>query len=92
MHLKQITKTFSNYFDLNTFEIHKLELVKVDISVMGEPNTSDGKSDTKSGAIMRIECKSEDDKDDWVRAINIEVKQLRSMAKTLSSQFMMINL
>ena len=74
--------------DLNTFEVHKLENVKVGKSVIGEPNTSDGKSDTKSGVIMRLECESEDNKDDWVRAINNEVKQLRSMAKTLSSQFL----
>ena len=78
--------------DLNTFEVHKLEHVKIDISVMGEPNTSDGKSDTKNGVIMRLQCESEENKDDWVRAINNEVKQLRSMAKTLSRQFMMINL
>ena len=78
--------------DLNTFEVHKLELVKVDISVMGEPNTSDGKSDTKSGLIMRSECESEDNKVDWVRAINNEVKQLRIMAKPLSSQFLLMSL
>eukprot|EP00092_Neocalanus_flemingeri_P027093 GFUD01029380.1.p1 GENE.GFUD01029380.1~~GFUD01029380.1.p1 ORF type:complete len:410 (+),score=112.23 GFUD01029380.1:121-1350(+) len=74
--------------DQNTFEVHKLENVKV--SVMEEPNTSESKSDTKSGVIMRLECQSEEDKDDWVRAINNEVKQLRSMAKTLSRQFIMI--
>eukprot|EP00092_Neocalanus_flemingeri_P023363 GFUD01025330.1.p1 GENE.GFUD01025330.1~~GFUD01025330.1.p1 ORF type:complete len:304 (+),score=83.11 GFUD01025330.1:249-1160(+) len=74
--------------DQNTFEIHKLEHVKV--AVMEETNTSKSKSDTKSGVIMRLECQSEENKDDWVRAINNEVKQLRSMAKTLSSQFIMI--
>ena len=76
--------------DLNTFEVHKLEHVKAGISVMGKPNTSDGKSDTKSVAIMRLECQSEDEKDEWVRAINSEVKLLRSLAKTLSSQFIMM--
>ena len=78
--------------DLNTFEVHKLENVKVGISVMGDTHNSDSRSDTKSGVIMRIECQSEDIKDDWVRAINNEVKQLRFMAKTLSSQFLMIKL
>ena len=73
--------------DLNTFEVHRLEHVKVGISVMGEPKTSDGKSDSKSVVIMRLECQSEDEKNEWVRAINSEVKLLRAMAKTLASQF-----
>jgi hypothetical protein len=58
---------------------------------MGQPKNSDHKKDTKSGAIMRLECESEDVKDDWVRAINSEVKQLRSMARTLSSQFTLLS-
>ena len=73
--------------DPKTFEVHKLENVKVGITVMGQ--ASDNKSDTKNGVKMRLECISEDEKDDWVKAINSEVRQLRSMAKTLSSQFML---
>ena len=54
---------------------------------MGQSKPSEHKRATKSGVIMRIECESENVKDDWVRAVNSEVKQLRSMAKSLSSQF-----
>ena len=56
----------------------------------GQTSTSDGKSD-KNGVIMRLECESEDIKDDWVKAINSEVKQLRSMARILSSQFLLLS-
>eukprot|EP00092_Neocalanus_flemingeri_P006754 GFUD01007296.1.p1 GENE.GFUD01007296.1~~GFUD01007296.1.p1 ORF type:complete len:191 (+),score=49.79 GFUD01007296.1:70-573(+) len=77
--------------DLNTFEVHKLENIKIGITVNGQSNPTDNKSDTKNGVIMRIECESEDEKDDWVKAINSEVKQLRSMAQTLSSQFVLLS-
>ena len=62
--------------DESTFEIHKLEHVK-DKSV----------NETKGGIIMRIECESEDKKNEWVKAINSEVKHLRSTAKNISDQF-----
>ena len=75
--------------DLNIFEIHKLEDVKCGISVMREPNIN--KVDTKSVVAMRLECLSEDKKEEWVRAINSEIKQLRHMAKTLSSQFLLMS-
>ena len=74
--------------DLNLFEVHKLEDVKVGISGMGDLNTSDVSDDTEGAVIMRLECQSENEKNSWVRAINTEIKQLRTMAKTLSSQFL----
>ena len=43
----------------------------------------DSQYDIKNRVIMRLECKSEDEKDDWVKAINVEVKQLRAEAKRL---------
>ena len=43
----------------------------------------DSQYDIKKRVIMRLECKSEDEKDDWVKAINVEVKQLRAEAKRL---------
>ena len=63
----------------NTFEIHKLEHLKVS---RGEP-----KSDHKSGIIMRLECESQDKKDEWVKAINSEVKQLSSTSNHIGNQF-----
>ena len=75
--------------DLNIFEIHKLEDVKCGASVMKEQNISKG--NTKSVVAMRLECLSEDEKEGWVRAINSEIRQLRHMAKTLSSQFLLMS-
>ena len=59
--------------DESTFEIHKLEHVK-DRTV----------KETKRGIIMRIKCETEDKKNEWVKAINSEVKHLRSTAKNIS--------
>ena len=59
------------------FEVHKIEPLKADM-VLGV---------TKSSVILRLECDSAYTKDDWVKAINTEVKQLRYMAKILSSPF-----
>ena len=42
-----------------------------------------GDRDTRAGVVMRLLCSSEGEKEEWVRAINTEVKQLRSMANTL---------
>ena len=72
--------------NLNTFEVHKLENIKVGIAVMGLSNVLNPKRDLKSGLIMRLVCESETEKNHWVKAINYEVKQLRTMAKNLSSQ------
>ena len=63
---------------MNTFEVHKLEHIKV---LIGE-----SKSENRSGIIMRLECDTEDTKDGWVKAINNEVKQLRSMKKSRHSR------
>ena len=63
----------------NTFEVHKVEHVKVA-----------GQRDSKAGIIMRLECESEEEKNDWVKAINVEVKHLRSSVKTMANQFWII--
>ena len=65
--------------DKNTFEVHKLEHVKVP-----------GRKDSKAGIIMRLECESEEEKNDWVKAINVEVKQLRSSVKSMANQYWII--
>jgi hypothetical protein len=65
--------------DENTFEVHKLEHLKAESS-----------DDTKGGIVMRIVCESEDFKNEWVKAINSEVKLLRSTAKSISNQFRII--
>jgi hypothetical protein len=67
-----------------TFEVHKLENIKAGLSVRGGEVVV-GDRDTKAGVVMRIRCASEPEKEQWVRAVNTEVKQLRSMAHTLSS-------
>ena len=46
--------------------------------------------DTKGGILMRLECESEDVKNECVKAINSEVKHLRSTAKSISNQFWII--
>ena len=68
--------------DLNTFEVHKLEHLKFGIG--------ESKNENKSGIIMRLECDSEETKDEWVKAINNEVKLLRSAAKSISSNFLIL--
>jgi len=73
----------------NTFEVHKLENIKAGLSVMGGEVVV-GDRDTKAGVVMRLLCSTESEKEEWVRAINGEVKQLRSMANTLSSQLLQL--
>ena len=58
-----------------TFEIHKLEQLKGRSS-----------NNTKGGILMRLECESEENKNEWVKAINSEVKHLRSIANNISDQ------
>merc|ERR1719481_1044061 len=70
-----------------TFEVHKLENIKAGLSVRGG-QVIQGDRDTKAGVVMRLVCAHEKEKEEWVRAINQEVKQLRSMANILSSQFL----
>ena len=62
--------------DENTFEVHNLEHLKAESA-----------DDTKCGIVMRLECESEDAKNEWVKAINREVKHLRSTVKYISNQF-----
>ena len=64
--------------DENTFEIHKLECEK------DRYRTADK---TRGGILMQIECESEDKKNEWVKAINSEVKHLRSTARNISDRF-----
>ena len=61
--------------DLNTFEIHKLE------------RTAVGMKKAEDEPVARIECRSEEEKIEWVSAINDEVKDLKFFAKRLSSEF-----
>ena len=65
--------------DENTFEVHKLEHLKAESS-----------DDTKGGIVMRLKCESEDVKNEWVKAINSEVKHLRSTATFITNQFWII--
>ena len=46
----------------HSFDVHKLENV----------------IQTDTVVIMRLKCESEDDKNEWVRAVNKEVKQIRA--------------
>ena len=62
--------------DDKTFEIHKIE---------HEKNRKT--NEIKGGVIMQIECESEDKKNEWVKAINSEVKHLRSTVRNISDQF-----
>ena len=61
--------------DISTFEIHRLE------------RTTVGMKEIENEPVTRIECESEEEKDEWVGAINVEVKELRCLAKRLSGEF-----
>ena len=61
--------------DLNTFEIHKLE------------RTAVGMKKAEDEPVTRIECGSEEEKMEWVSAINDEVKDLKFFANRLSREF-----
>jgi len=75
--------------DETTFEVHKLEHIK-DISRDAAKNEAQAGDNKVSGIVMRLQCDSEENKNDWVKAINSEVKQLRNAAKTISSNQMFI--
>ena len=64
--------------DENTFEVHKLEHLK-----------SESTDDTKGGIVMRLECESEDVKNEWVKAINSE-DLLRNLSQISSGLFRII--
>ena len=74
--------------DETTFEVHKLEHIK-DIGRDGAKNDTQTGDNRVSGIVMRLQCDSEENKNDWVKAINSEVKQLRNAAKTISSSHQM---
>ena len=65
----------------NVFEIHKLEEEKR--LPIDADHQSEKRRECDEVVIMRLECKSEEEKDDWVKALNKEVKQIRTMAKCL---------
>ena len=71
----------------STFEVHKLEHIK-DMGKHGANRTDSG--DKLNGLLMRLQCESEDEKNDWVKSINNEVKQLRTVAKSMSSSQMLL--
>ena len=75
--------------DETTFEVHKLEHIK-DINRDAVKNEAQAGDNKVSGIVMRLQCDSEENKNDWVKAINSEVKQLRNAAKTISSHQMFI--
>jgi len=72
-----------------TFEVHKLENIKAGLSVRGGQVVV-GDSNNRAGVVMRVMCSSEVEKEEWVRAVNMEVKQLRSMANNLASQLIQL--
>ena len=65
--------------DTNTFEIHRIEHLKDTTNIM--------KNDDKSGKMLRLECDSEEEKDEWVKAINRQVKLLRLASNQKQPQF-----
>ena len=73
--------------DESTFEVHKLEHIKDKTGVSSNKTES---GDKINGLMMRLQCSSELDKNDWVKCINNEVKQLRTVAKSMSSSQMLI--
>ena len=72
--------------DESTFEVHKLEHIK-DMGKHAANKIDSG--DKINGLLMRLQCESETEKNDWVKSINNEVKQLRTVAKSMSSSQML---
>ena len=66
-----------NYF---LFSILKVEGVRSGLGA--------GQGWEEGGAVARITCTTEQEKNSWVAAINAEVRQLRTMAKTLENSFL----
>jgi len=67
--------------DESMFEIHKLE----NIHVVSGDSGSGGRNEEDSVSKLRILCPSVEDKNSWVSTINLEIRQLQSLAKFLSS-------
>ena len=64
--------------DESAFEVHKLEAEDMKMLIMGEVRVR-----RMSAVVLRIQCQSPGEKQDWVTKINKEVKQLRLMAQML---------
>ena len=64
--------------DESAFEVHKLEAEDMKMLIMGEVRVR-----RMSAVVLRIQCQSPEEKQDWVTKINKEVKQLRLMAQML---------
>jgi len=76
--------------DETTFEVHKLEHIKDPAGKeTAGPGRGEAGAERTSGIVMRLQCESEETKNAWVKAINSEVKQLRSAAKNISSSHQM---
>ena len=76
--------------DETTFEVHKLEHIKDPAGKEAAgPGRGEAGAERTSGIVMRLQCESEETKNAWVKAINSEVKQLRSAAKNISSSHQM---
>ena len=65
--------------DESSFEVHKLEPEDMKMLVMGEVRVR-----RMSCLVLRIRCQSPAEKQDWVTAINQEVKKLKLMAQMLA--------
>ena len=59
--------------DSNTFDVHKLEHVKA--------STKGSSESSKGGLAMTLECTSESEKNEWVKAINNVVKGIECREK-----------
>ena len=68
-----------------TLEVHKLENMKAGLSVEGGEVVV-GDPDTRARVVMKLRCGDQTEKEEWVRAVNKEVKMLRNMANALSGQ------
>ena len=65
--------------DSRTFDIHLLSNNKEILTENGEQ------------LMMRLKCPSEESKDEWVKAINKEIKELKSEMKNLSRDISLLN-
>ena len=71
--------------DDKTFEIHQINNTNMTKSMR------DVEDDAKDQILLRLRCRTEEEKDEWVKAINMEVKELKSTMKNLSRAFVFLN-
>ena len=72
--------------DSRTFDIHLLG------NNLGRGvGMTESMCDNGEQMMMRLKCPSEESKNDWVRAINKEIKELKSEMKKLSRAFVLLN-